>query len=165
MAEQNQIIVEPVVASGAAKGSRKQDNLVSCFPSSPIHSGELKNDERKKEYENLALAGTVVNGNGLNSFDRDFTDAPNLEDVDISTHNLPSPFMPNPTSPGPGSINAADKPAYTGTVPDQDFNIEFGSGKGGTVSPSETAKEISKQSVYLSWYISGRSYAGSDGQA
>ena len=73
--------------------------------------------------------------------------------------------MPNPTSPGPGSLNAADKPAYTGTVPDQDFNVEFGSGKGGTVSPSETAKEISKQSVHLSSYISGRSYAGSDGQA
>ena len=63
------------------------------------------------------------------------------------------------------SLNATDKPAYTGTVPDQDFNVEFGSGKGGTVSPSETAKEISKQSVYLSSYISGRSYAGSDGQA
>ena len=169
MAEQNQIIVEPVIASGDAKGSRKQDNLVSCFPDSPIHSGELKNEERKKEFQKRALSGIVVNGNGLNSFDRDFTDAPNLEDVDIDNdavlgEKLPSPFMPNPTSPGPGSLNAAEKPKYTGTIPDRDFNIEFGSGKGGTVSPSETSKEISKQSIYLSSYISGKSYAGSDGQ-
>jgi len=165
MAEQNQIIVEPVVQSGASKGSRKQDNLTSCFPSSPIYTGDMTNEERKGLYTKLAQLGTVVNGNGLNSFDRDFSDSPNLEDVDLRTHNLPSPYMPNPTSPGPGSLNAADKPAYTGTVPDMDFNVEFGSGKGGTVSPSETAKEISKQSVRLSAYISGRSYAGSDGQA
>ena len=165
MAEQNQIIVEPVVSTGASKGSRKQDNLTSCFAASPIYTGDMSNDERKKLYAKLALEGVVIKGNGLNSFDRDFTDAPNLEDVDVSTHNLPSPYMPNPTSPGPGSLNASDKPAYTGTVPDQDFNVEFGSGKGGTVSPSETAKEISKQSVHLSSYISGRSYAGSDGQA
>ena len=165
MAEQNQIIVEPVIETGKPKGSRKQVNLNSCFPSSPLYMASLKDEERKKEYEKLALAGTVINGNGLNSFNRDFVDAPNLEDVDVTSHNLPSPYMPNPTSPGPGSVNAADKPAYTGDVPDQDFNIEFGSGKGGTVSPSETAKEISKQSIYLSSYISGRSYAGSDGQA
>ena len=165
MAEQNQIIVEPVVSTGASKGSRKQDNLTSCFAASPIYTGDMSNDERKKLYAKLALEGVVIKGNGLNSFDRDFTDAPNLEDVDVSTHNLPSPYMPNPTSPGPGSLNASDKPAYTGTVPDQDFNVEFGSGKGGTVSPIETAKEISKQSVHLSSYISGRSYAGSDGQA
>ena len=38
MAEQNQIIVEPVVATGAAKGSRNQVNLVSCFPASPIYA-------------------------------------------------------------------------------------------------------------------------------
>tara|TARA_R110000803_G_scaffold54275_1_gene110956 strand:+ start:412 stop:909 length:498 start_codon:yes stop_codon:yes gene_type:complete len=165
MAEQNQIIVKPIVESGASKGSRKQVNLISCFAASPIYTGDMNDDERKKLYAQLALEGVVVNGNGVNSFDRDFSDAPNLEDVDLSTHNLPSPFMPNPTSPGPGSLNAADKPAYTGTVPDMDFNVEFGSGKGGTVSPSETAKEISKQSVHLSSYISGRSYAGSDGQA
>jgi len=164
MAEQNQIIVEAIVAPNAPKGARKQDNLTSCFAASPIYTGEIKDDERKKLYDTLALAGLVINGNGTNSFDRDFTDAPNLKDVDLNTHNLPSPFMPNPTSPGPGSLNAADKPVYKGSIPDNDATIEFGSGKGGTVSPSETAKEISKQSVHLSSYISGRSYAGSDGQ-
>ena len=170
MAEQNQIIVEPVVATGKAKGSRNQVNLLSCFPASPIYAGGISNDERKQTYQALALDGTVINGNGLNNFNLDFEGTtqdriPNLENVDITAHNLPSPFMPNPTSPGPGSLNAADKPAYTGTVPDMDFNVEFGSGKGGTVSPTETAGEISRQSVYLSSYISGRSYAGSDGQA
>jgi len=165
MAEQNQIIVEPVVPGTNPKGSRKQVNLNSCFAASPIYMGELTNEERKAEYLKRALAGAVLNGNGLNSFNRDFVDAPNLEDVDVTKHNLPSPYMPNPTSPGPGSLNAADKPAYTGEVPDQDFNIEFGSGKGGTVSPSETSQEISSHDFTLSSYISGRSYAGSDGKA
>ena len=48
MAEQNQIIVEPVVSSGASKGSRKQDNLTSCFAASPIYTGDMSNEERKK---------------------------------------------------------------------------------------------------------------------
>ena len=43
-------------------------------------------------------------------------------------------------------------------------NVEFGSGKGGLVSPSETSAELSKQGT-LGTYISGRSYKGSDGKA
>ena len=45
-----------------------------------------------------------------------------------------------------------------------EFNNEFGSGKGGLVSPAETSAEIAKQGT-LGTYISGRSYQGSDGKA
>ena len=68
------------------------------------------------------------------------------------------------TSPGPGSINAADQLEYNGELPNPEFNNEFGTGKGGLVSPSETSSELSKQGT-LGTYISGRSYQGSDGKA
>ena len=77
---------------------------------------------------------------------------------------LVAPYIPNLTSPGPGSINAADMPEYAGELPDAEFNNEFGSGKGGLVSPAETSAEIAKQGT-LGTYISGRSYQGSDGKA
>jgi len=170
MPEQKQIIVEVPPAPNKPMGARKDVNLTSCFPTSPVYTGELNDIQRKKEYTKLALDGDVaVNGgplagpgNGLNSFNRDFPDAPNLEDVDIASLNIPSPYMPNPTSPGPGSINANDKPAYTGEVMDPALNVEFGTGLGGLTSPSKTAKEISKQNT-LGTYISGKSYLGSDG--
>jgi len=164
MPSQNQIIVEPVQETGKDKGSRKETNLRSCFAASPIYKNEISNQERKELYQKEILDGTIVNGNGFPSVDMNFAEAPNFENVDTSVHNLPSPYMPNPTSPGPGSVNAADKPAYTGDVPDPAFNIEFGSGLGGLVSPSETASQINQQGV-LGSYISGKSYQGSDGQA
>ena len=105
-----------------------------------------------------------------NSFDRDYNGTtqnpvPNLEDVETGGGGLPaSPFVPNLTSPGPGSVNAADMPEYAGELPDPQFNVEFGSGKGGLVSPSETSAEIAQQGT-LGTYISGRSYQGSDGKA
>ena len=161
MPEQRQIIVTPSPA-GSKIGSRKEVNLRSSFSASPIHSGELTDDERRKTYNEKALDGTVSGGNGLNSFDRDFSDAPDMNEVDIGDLNIPSPYMPNPTSPGPGSINASDKPAFSGDVMDPDLNVEFGSGLGGLLSPSDSAEQISKQNT-LGSYISGKSYAGSDG--
>lgn len=162
MPEQRQTILNPAPETGAAKGSRKDVNLRSAFSSSPIYKNELNDEERKETYNDEALNGTVVGGHGINTFDRDFVDSPDLENVDIAAHNLPSPFMPNPTSPGPGSVNASDKPAFTGDVPDPALNVEFGAGLGGTVSPQQTSEQISKQDT-LSGYISGKSYAGSDG--
>ena len=88
---------------------------------------------------------------------------PDLADVETGGGGLPSsPYSPNLTSPGPGSINPADQPEYTGTLPDPETNVEFGSGLGGTISPKETSERIGQQ--VLGSYISGRSYQGSDGQ-
>ena len=72
MAEQKQTIVQPATAANKSKGARKDINLKSAFPDSPMHKGEITDLERKKLYQELALDGTVVNGNGINSFDRDF---------------------------------------------------------------------------------------------
>ena len=165
MAEQRQTIVRPSAPPLKDKGARRDQNLRASFPDSPIHKGELSDEERKKLYQELALDGTVVGGLGINSFNRDFENAPDLNEVETGAGGLPaSPFVPNLASPGPGSVSAADLPEYNGELPDPEFNVEFGTGQGGLVSPKTTSQEISKQGT-LGTYISGRSYQGSDGKA
>ena len=165
MPEQRQTIVKPAASPNKSNGARKDVNIRASFPDSPIFKGELTDEERKKAYQELALDGDVIGGLGVNSYNRDFKDSPDLSEVETGGGGKPaSPYVPNLASPGPGSINPADLPEYNGELPDPEFNVEFGSGKGGLVSPSETASEISKQGT-LGTYISGRSYQGSDGKA
>ena len=86
----------------------------------------------------------------------------NFDDVETGGGGLPAtPFTPNPSSPGAGSTFAGDQPPFEGIIPDS--GPEFGSGLGGLLSPSTTSEEIQGQT--LGSYISGRSYAGSDGSA
>lgn len=164
MPEQPHNIVKPNPPSGKPLGSRNDLNLQSAFPNSPIYLEEVTNDERKEKYKELALDGLVVNGNGINSFDRDYSNAPNLEDVETGGGGKPaSPYFPNLTSPGPGSINASDQPVFNGTIPTpEEKQSAFGTGLGGTANPSATST-LMKDVSTLGEYISGKSYQGSDG--
>ena len=165
MAEQPQTIVDPAVAVDKPLGARHEANLKSAYGASPIYKGDLTDDERKSAFEALALNGMVTDGLGMNSFHRDFdaNNPPDLEDVETGGEGKPAtPYVPNPSSPGPGSISANDQPKFSGEIPDS--SPEFGSGLGGTVSPSVTSENISRQSRTLGSYISGRSYQGSDGR-
>ena len=165
MAEQNSIIVKPLPTNNKSKGDRNEVNIQASFPGSPIHKGEITDAERKKLFQELVMDGTVLNGNGLNSFNRDYAGAPNLEEVETGGGGLPSsPYTPNLVSPGPGSVSAIDQIEYTGELPDKDLRNNFGAGKGGLVSPAETSNELSKTTILKS-FISGRSYLGSDGKA
>lgn len=165
MPDQRQIIVTPSAVTPRSKGTRSDVNLRAAFPDSPIYKQEITDIERKKTHQELCRDGIVLNGNGISSFDRDYTGAPNLEDVQTGGGGLPStPYTPNLTSPGPGSFNAADQPVYAGDIPDKDLKNQWGVGLGGTTSPSDTSKRLSEQNT-LSSYISGRSYLGSDGKA
>ena len=176
MADQKQLIVEAIAPSNKAFGSRNDTNMKSIFSESPIYKGEITDLERTTSYQSLALDGNVTDtvnvagvnivgapGLGFNSHNRDYVDAPDLSEVETGGGGLPaSPYMPNVTSPGPGSVSAADQPEFNGTLPNMASNIEFGSGLGGTISPSETSEQISDQTI-LGTYISGKSYLGSDG--
>ena len=166
MPEQPQIIVKPDPAPNKQYGARKDSNLYSAFPNSPIYTEDITNDERRKAFNQLVVDDIVLNGNGINSFSRDYTDAPNLEDVQTGGGGLPaSPYMPNLASPGPGSVNPSDQPAYNGDIPTAiEKQSSFGTGLGGTVSPSDTSP-LMKDVGSLGEYISGRSYQGSDGQS
>ena len=165
MSEQKQTIVQPAAPPNKAFGARNQSNLQSMFANSPVYNGDMSDEERTKLYQELALDGTVSGGHGINSFSRDFDGAPDITQVETGGGGKPaSPYVPNLTSPGPGSISAADQPEFTGTLPDGVNRSNFGSGLGGTASPEESSKSISEQTL-LGTYISGKSYLGSDGQS
>jgi len=167
MPTQRQIVVQQPVPPDKKFGASSYSNSKKIFPASPIHAGEVSDEERKKVFQELVVDGIVVGGNGLNTFDPNYVDAPNLDDVKTGGAGLPAtPFTPNLTSPGPGSLNASDQPVYEGDLLGNSnlSTPEFGTGLGGTVSPSKTSKDIARQSV-LSDYIMGRSYPGSDGKS
>ncbi len=111
---------------------------------------------------NIGVAGGVINDAGymLGTFDLHFPGTPDLATVETGGEGKPaSPFVPNPASPGPGSVLPQDQPEYLGTVADK--GEQFGSGLG-AVSPSETTSKIASQTIGS--YILGRSYLGSDGR-
>lgn len=111
---------------------------------------------------NIGVSSGVINDGGymFGSFDLNFSNTPDLETVAVGGEGLPaSPYVPNPASPGPGSVQPSDQPEYTGNVPEK--GNEYGVGLG-AVSPSETSPKIATQT--LGSYIMGRSYLGSDGR-
>lgn len=169
MAEQKSIIVEPLIIQAKSKGTRNEDNLKSSFYASPIHKKEITDKERFETFLKLTK-GVIINGNGVNSFDTRYTGndqnpLPDLEDVVTGGGGLPStPYTPNLTSPGPGSLNAVNQPEYEGEFKSKDNVSNFGSGMNGLTSPSETSQKIAEQTK-LGQYIMGRSYQGSDGKA
>ena len=166
MPEQPQIIVKPNTVIEKQFGTRKDINIKSAFPTSPIYLEEVNDEERRKAFNELVVDGLVLNGNGINSFSRDYSDAPNILDVETGGGGKPaSPFVPNLASPGPGSVNPADQPVFNGDLPDPSTKTtSFGTGLGGTANPAETSEQI-RNIASLGEYISGRSYQGSDGSA
>lgn len=165
MPEQRQIMLTTLPVPNKSKGARKELNLRNSFPDSPIFKNEITDDERKVFFQEKVLDATIIGGNGFNSVNLNYVDSPNLEEVETGGGGLPaSPYMPNLTSPGPGSFNAADQPVFNGEIIDKNNRNNWGTGLGSVVSPSQTSKEIGKFSILKS-YISGRSYQGSDGKS
>jgi hypothetical protein len=147
MPTHKQITVE-AVSTERANGSSDTATMQALFPASPIHAGELT-DSVVHDQGNDLLIDNGVNDGGhtFGTFDRDFADAPNLEDVKTGGGGLPgSPYAPAPGSPGPGSMLATDIPEPPAEWP-ADPGTEYGSGEGGLVSPSSTSKIVAKQTI------------------
>jgi len=156
------------------KGRRSDKNLIASFPNSPLYNDytvETVTEIGVSAFNGNGGSGDkatgvkdgVVNDSGymFGTFDLNYADAPNLGDVETGGEGLPaSPYVPNLTSPGPGSVSPYTMPEYTGDLPIA--GIEFGSGLGALTSPSDTAEAISDQTI--GEYISGRSYLGSAGK-
>lgn len=129
-----------VPVSQRGMGSSDSASLASAFPASPIHNGTMDDDSIKDLAQSLLLDGIVNDGgHSFGEFDRDYTDAPVIADVETGGGGLPaSPYVPNPSSPGPGSMNAADIPE----APDG-FGAEptdqFGPGVGSKLSPDQSS--------------------------
>lgn len=144
--------------SPSDKGQSYTQNLKSIFSSSPINLGEITVEERKEIFQKLVLDGEVLNGNGFNSFNRNYNanGAPDIANLKIEDYNIPSPYMPNPTSPGPGSFDADDKPAFEGKIKDSNtVNSQFGSGNNSLYNPAISSKKLSD--LKLGSYLPGSS--------
>lgn len=147
MPTHRQLIVQ-VTPSSRGMGKSDSANLQSAFPGSPIHSGEL-NDEKIIEEGKKQLIDGIVNDEGhtFGTFDRDYTDAPDLADVVVGGGGLPgSPFGPNIASPAEGvnpssipesGVQASENARGTGSPFPGD----------GLASPKTTTALISKQTI------------------
>ena len=152
MPSHRQLMTEvPVTDRGF--GSSDTNTLRSAFPASPIHAGDAMGDDdikaRAQSGDHSLLDG-VVNDSGhtYGEFDRDYSNngAPDFSEVKTGGGGLPAtPYVPNPASPEDGFD-------YT-TIPDppdgfmeKDVNT-WGSGVGGTVSPSETSAKLAGHTI------------------
>ena len=155
MPTHKQITVNSAVTD-KGMGTAATNDLRNIFIKSPIYTDEISNDGLREEFQEIVL-DAVINDGGhtFGQFDTAFPDAPLLTEVKTGGGGLPaSPFVPNPVSPGPGSMNAsdqADPPDGYGTTP----NGQFGSGIGSELEPKVASDRISSQK--LGDYVMGKS--------
>ena len=131
-AKQGTVLVNSTIgALGQVGGlsTSDTDTLRACFPATPLSTiAQLTDDGTKdasanpmmKYYQDNVLNG-VIEGNSLfGSVSMNFDGAnatpapPALGEVEVEGPAPASAFVPNPSSPGPGSINPADKPDWAG---------------------------------------------------
>lgn len=128
------------VVTTRALGHSDTATTKAMFPDSPINNGEYTAEKVLKLAIDLLQASTVNDGgHTFGTYTRDFSGAPEIKQ-----------FVPDPGSPGPGSVNPADIPAPPDNWPPP------ASGAGSSASPSETSAKIATQT--LGGLISGRSY-------
>ena len=121
-----------------------------------MYTGEITPETIKAQFQDEVL-DAVINDKGhtFGTFDTNFGDAPNLDEVETGGGGLPAtPFVPNPTSPGEGSMNATDQaeaPEGYGQSP----SAQWGSGVGHELSPKNSSEKIAGQK--LGDYVMGKS--------
>jgi hypothetical protein len=167
-----------VKPSGAPRtgglGQRSDVNLSAAFatPVGTIYSEEAVknaaiaalngNGGPGDKIPNIGVTNGIVNDGGhmFGSVNLNFGLSPDLNTVAVGGEGLPaSPYVPNLTSPGPGSTNPNDQREYAGVLPEKNDNYGFGLG---AVSPAETSPKVASQTIGS--YLMGRSYLGSDGK-
>lgn len=148
------------LTTNRSMGNSDTTTLKSAFPASPIHAGEITVESLKQQFQDEVIDGTVNDaGHTFGTFNRDYAEAPDLSEVETGGGGLPaSPYVPNPVSPGPGSINPAD----VGEAPDgfgQQAHDVPGSGVGSQLQPKTSSE--SQSSGRLGDYVMGRAWGSS----
>jgi len=160
MPSQNQNIVNNIPAPGLSAGGgrnttpRNDNILIESFPNSPLHDNGF--DEQARDfYESNVLNGVRLSGFGINNFDTDYSDSPDIEEIALhTTGENGAPAMgktldgrlwtiPNPSSPD-GSSGL--QPPFEQVI--RQPSINYGSGRnGGTLNPKDTSEDISSQGL------------------
>ena len=150
----SQTIVSPAPTSKVLdKVSRSESaDMIVWFSASPIYVGEVTDASQKKEMQDVLDEEINDGGHTFGTFDPDYPDAPNLQQVNVGGKGLPvTPYVPNLTSPGPGSINPADQKSITDEEVLKALNIMGPK----PANPSLTSKRIA--GATLGDYILGKS--------
>jgi len=114
-------------------GSSDTASLAEQFPATPT-------DFEPNAFTKSLLDGVVTENPIIGTFSMDYSDAPNILDDIIQNDPSIVGFVPNPTPPGPGDVNPANK----GPAPETNFPPPS-SGFGSSTSPSQTATKIAEQ--------------------
>lgn len=140
---QTMVEIDKKTASSAL-GQANTARVSAAFPASPIHTGEITDDTIKANFQKLVLDGEVNDsGHTFGAYNRDYADAPDVAAVKTGGAGLPaSPYVPNPTSPGPGTMD----PTKQGEAPagfGEDPSNQYGVGDG-LANPKATSEAISR---------------------
>ena len=131
-------------ALGEVNGYSTSDTsmLQGIFPASPLNTGVITDETITSEYQDALDKMINDGGHTFGTFDPNFVDAPDMSKVETGDGGLPaSPYVPNPTSPGPGSMNPTDQPKAPdgfGTSPNDTPFV----GNGSEDNPSTTSAQI-----------------------
>jgi len=142
--------------SDRSLGKSGSNQLASAYGASPIHSGEIDDDTIREQFQSDVLDAIINDaGHTFGEFDTSYSDAPDMNSVATGGGGLPaSPYVPNVSSPGPGSLNPSDQPD-----PPEGFgqtpSDTWGTGVGSQLTPKNSSEKISGQT--LGAYIMGKS--------
>ena len=137
-------------------GRAGTNNLRGIYTKSPIYTEDVTDDSLREEYQKEVMDATINDGgHTFGLFETNFSDAPELAEVKTGGGGLPAtPHVPNPTSPGPGSMNATDQPEAPSGFGESP-NSQWGSGVGSELGPAASSAKISSQT--LGDYVLGKS--------
>jgi hypothetical protein len=149
MPTHKQTTIKPAENQTLAGSKSDQAAMKSLFASSPIHSGDLTEEKLLQMAQALLLDGVVNDaGHTFGEFNRDYSGAPNLADVETGEGGLPAtPYVPNPSSPSEPGMNPTTIPAAPdGYMADVEPKT-WGTGAGSKLSPHDSSAQISGQKI------------------
>ena len=128
-------------------GKSASNDLKASYASSPVYN-ELTEDSIKEQYQKEVLDGDVNDGgHTFGVFNRDYVDSPDMGDVETGGEGKPaSAFVPNPVSPGEGSVDPSDQaeaPEGFGQTPSATPFV----GVGSQLSPKASSEAISRHTL------------------
>ncbi len=147
MATHKQGTVKPPVTV-RAMGRAGSKVLSAAYASSPIHSGDMSPDSIREQYQKEVLDGVINDGgHTFGTFDPNYAEAPDMNNVKTGGGGLPaSPYVPNPVSPGEGSVDPSDQDAAPEEFGKTPSATPF-TGVGSQLSPKASSAAISGQTL------------------
>ncbi len=137
--------VSPVITDRKL-GSSATNDLKSMFSTSPLH--EMTAEGIREKYQSEVLDGvTNDGGHTFNEQNMGYPDAPSYDDVPTGGGGAPaSAFVPNPSSPGEGSVDPSTQPKAPDGFGETPSATPF-AGVGSQLSPKASSEAISSQKL------------------